>query len=81
MIDLATTTKQYLRIDEFVQLFGVSRRTVYNWRRAGRLAFIYVGQGCRIPVEEARRLMARQLDLTPQTHKLRQPGQPGVPPA
>lgn len=58
MIDLATTTRINIRIDEFAALFGVSRRTVYNWRKAGHLDFVYIGGACRIPIQEVRALAA-----------------------
>ena len=58
MIDLSTTDRQYLRIDEFVALSGRSRRTVYYWIATKRLrAERSPARGLVIPITEARRVM------------------------
>lgn len=80
MIDIHTTTRLNIRIDEFTELFNVSRRTVYNWRRAGKLSFIYVGQECRIPIAEVRALADGTKSIQTKHHKLGQPGQSQAPP-
>lgn len=61
MIDLATTIRQTLRVDECVEIFGVSRRTIYNWIDRGWLLVDEPdGQGCRVLVASARELAARR---------------------
>lgn len=45
MIDLDTTTKKFLRVDEMMELFGVSRRTVYYWATAGKIPHVNIGGG------------------------------------
>lgn len=37
MIDLSTTNRRALRVDEVVELLGRPRRTIYNWVNKGRL--------------------------------------------
>ncbi len=37
MIDLRTTQRKSLRVDEVVVLLGRPRRTIYNWINKGRL--------------------------------------------
>ena len=59
MIDLATTTKRTLRVDECMEVFGVSRRMIYYWIEQGRLSLIDSSlRGFRINVESARALAA-----------------------
>ena len=43
--------KAYLRVDEVAKYFDVSRATIYNWLKSGRLIGIRLGkyQGIRIP--------------------------------
>lgn len=72
MINLTTTTRVNIRIDEFIAIFHVSRKTVYNWRRLGKLSFIYVGHECRIPIEEARALASGTKQIPTNHRKLSQ---------
>lgn len=59
MIDLATTTRRSLRVDECQELFGVSRRTIYHWIRNGRLTIDDVPSegGWRICIDSVRHQM------------------------
>lgn len=57
MIDLDTTTRRYLRVDEVQVLFDVSRRTVYNWISTGKLRATKIDQTTRVEVEDLRRRM------------------------
>ena len=57
MVDLATTTKNFLRIDEVCELFDVSRRCVYYWIENGKLPSVHIGGSQRIPVEALRKLI------------------------
>lgn len=41
------------------QLFGVSRRTISDWVRSGKLASINPGGVARIPAREVERLLAQ----------------------
>ena len=45
--------KAYLRVDEVARYFDVSKVTVYNWLKMGRLIGLRLGkyQGIRIPRE------------------------------
>jgi excisionase family DNA binding protein len=36
-------------VDETAQHFQVTRAAVYNWMKAGKLRFVYVGSSRRIP--------------------------------
>lgn len=81
MIDLATTQRLHLRIDEFAELFGVSRRTVYNWRKGGGLPFVYIGQECRISVQVAKDLAAGRTQIPTRSRKIGQPVQGQAPPS
>lgn len=76
MIDLKTTTRVNLRLDEFCQLFGVSKRTLYNWRSAGKLTFLYIGHECRIPIDEARAIASGEKKIVTKHRILRQVEQP-----
>ena len=58
-IDLSTTTRQYLLIDECAELFVVSRRTIYNWLNAGVLTSIKIRGSRRITVESARQVASK----------------------
>lgn len=77
MIDLSTTDRQYLRIDEFVRLSGSSRRTVYYWIATKKLrAEKPLHRGLVIPVTEARRVIRyfrEPLYTRPPAHSV-QPG-------
>ncbi len=55
MIDLETTERRYLRIDEVMELFGVSRRTIYNWVRRDEIKYKVIDKSTRIEVEDLRR--------------------------
>lgn len=58
MVDLATTQKQYLNVDEVMEIFGVCRRTVYYWFEKGRVIGVSIGGGgIRISVADLRRLV------------------------
>lgn len=61
MIDLATTEKRTLRIDETAEALGVSRRTVYNWIDRGLLLVVPMnGEGWRIDTDSVRAQAARR---------------------
>ena len=45
MIDLDTTTKKYLRVDEMMEIFDVSRRTIYYWATTKKVPYINLGGG------------------------------------
>ncbi len=65
MIDLATTRRQTLTIDELMTVLDVSRRTVYRWIARGYIRSTRVRRPTavvariRIPIDEARRLYTR----------------------
>jgi excisionase family DNA binding protein len=63
MIDLLTTDRNYLRLDEIMALFEVSRRTVYYWVSRRRIPYVHVGRTLRFPVADLRRLTVRQQRL------------------
>lgn len=54
MIDLATTTKQFVNAVEVMELFGVSRRTVYYWVEHGHVEGVVIGGTIRISVASLR---------------------------
>jgi predicted DNA-binding transcriptional regulator AlpA len=55
MIDLATTTKTYLRADEVMAIFGVrSRRTLYNWIHLHHFPAVQIGTSTWFPVDALR---------------------------
>lgn len=56
MIDLATTTRTSLRVDEVMELFDVSRRTVYNWISDKKIPTIIMDGTTRIDVQGLRKL-------------------------
>lgn len=57
MIDLATTSRQYLLPEELAEIFRVSKRTVYHWIEDERVYVVRVAHSVRIPIAEARRLL------------------------
>jgi len=57
MIDLTTTSRQYLLPEELAEIFLVSKRTVYHWIEDGRVYVVRVAHSVRIPIAEARRLL------------------------
>lgn len=57
MIDLATTDRASLRVDEVMELFDVSRRTVYNWISDKKIPTIIKNGTTQIDVEGLRRLI------------------------
>ena len=59
MIDLETTTKKYLRVDEVTALLDVSRRCVYYWIESGKMPSVHIAGSYRIPVSALRRLMPK----------------------
>lgn len=73
MIDLDTTTKKYLRVDEMMELFDVSRRTVYYWATAGKIPHINLGGGgIRFSVTIVRALVKIRADYDVTTPRTRQ---------
>lgn len=63
MIDLAATTKTSLRVDECVEIFGVSRRTIYYWIERGLLIPVDTpDRGWRVDTDSVR---VRLAFLTP----------------
>ena len=54
-IDLTTTTRKYISVEEFAQAVSVKARTVYYWIDKGALPAIRMGKVIRIKVEEARK--------------------------
>lgn len=56
MIDLTTTTRQYLTIEEFAASIGRARRTVYYWIASSKVLAVYTPFGQRIAIHEARRI-------------------------
>lgn len=51
-------TRQAWRMDDFCMNFGLSRSTVYNLMKEGRLKTVKVGGRRLIPVDAARELLA-----------------------
>ena len=64
MIDLATTQRKSLRVDEVVELLGRPRRTIYNWVNSGRLQIVDDNEHdyIRIDIASVRALL---IELTP----------------
>lgn len=48
MVDLFTTDKQFLNVDEVMELFPVSRNTVYDWVSRRRVESLKIGGTIRI---------------------------------
>lgn len=62
MIDLQTTTRQFLTPEEVAEIFMVTRRSVYYWIRKGKLPFVQPnGWGTRIPTEAVRVLVSQRV--------------------
>jgi hypothetical protein len=57
MIDLATTARRYLHVDEFVLICHVPRRTVYRWIKRTQLPAVRVHGSLHIPIDAARRFV------------------------
>jgi excisionase family DNA binding protein len=55
MIDLFNTDKRWLNVEEVMELFDVSRRTVYYWIADRRVESLTVGGTIRISVNDLRR--------------------------
>jgi excisionase family DNA binding protein len=56
MVDIYTTQRKNLRVDEVMEIFNVSRRTVYYWIEKRRIAAVNIGGGrFAIPVADLRR--------------------------
>lgn len=58
MIDLDTTTRKHLRIDELVEILRVSRRTIYYWIEGGKIPSVRIGGTIFVPVSDLRKLFA-----------------------
>lgn len=56
MIDLATTSKTHVTIEECAEILRKSRRTIYYWIANGKIDASHTPLGQRIPVAELRRL-------------------------
>ena len=63
MIDLDTTTKKFLRVDEVCALLEVSRRTCYYWIESGKIPSVHIGGSYRIPVAAFRKMIAAEAPL------------------
>lgn len=56
MIDLRTTTRVHLTVEEFAEIVGKSRRAVYYWIAKGQLHTVVIPVGRRVTIDEARRV-------------------------
>jgi excisionase family DNA binding protein len=65
VINLATTPRQTLRIQEVMELFEVSRRTIYYWIEHQKIPTVIVEGKIRIEVDELRRRLL-MIDPPPQ---------------
>jgi excisionase family DNA binding protein len=69
MIDLSTTSRQYLLPEELAEIFLVSRRTVYHWIEDERIRVVQVAHSIRIPIDEARKLLqVKPRTMAPSQH-------------
>lgn len=69
MIDLATTSRQYLLPEELAEIFLVSKRTVYHWIEDERVRVVKVAHSVRIPIDEARKLLqVKPRTMAPSQH-------------
>jgi excisionase family DNA binding protein len=56
MVNLTTTTRTHLTVEETADLLTRSRRTVYYWIQSGKIDSLHTPYGQRIPIAEVRRL-------------------------
>lgn len=63
MVDPKTTTRPHVRVEEFAECYGVSRRTVYNWIKWNWLPAERTNGSLRIPTDVIRRLERGDLKL------------------
>lgn len=70
MVDLATTQKAYLRIDEIQEIFGRSRRTIYYWIERGKLPVETCPVGVRVPTRAVKRLAVVIYGCLPSTQSV-----------
>jgi len=56
MIDLATTQRETLTVDEVAEILQRSRRAIYYWLRDGKLPVVYTPFGQRVPTQAVRQL-------------------------
>lgn len=59
MVDLQTTTKQYLRVHEVVEILDANTRTVYRWCESGALDAVRIGGSWRVSVAGLRLKLGR----------------------
>jgi excisionase family DNA binding protein len=78
MIDLFTTDRQFLRVDEVADLLSVSRRTVCYWVTKGQIASVCIGGSYRVSVADLR---AKFKHATAEPRKRSQHAQPATAPA
>ena len=50
--------KQLYRIQDVMEMFGVSRGTIYNWRNTGAIKFVKIGNTVRIPAKSLKKYLA-----------------------
>ena len=50
--------RQAYRPEEAAEALGVSKTTIWRWRKAGRLRFVRVGRIALVPAAEIDRLLA-----------------------
>ncbi len=55
MIDLRTTTKQWLNVVEVMELLDVPRSTIYYWVAQRKVESLVIGSTVRISVSDLRR--------------------------
>ncbi len=55
MIDLETTSRQFLRVEEVMELLTVSKRTVYYWVEHHAIEHMKIRGTVRISVKDLRR--------------------------
>ena len=50
--------KRFYTIEDVMGMFEVSRGTVYNWRNAGDIKFVKIGNTVRIPAKSLKKYLA-----------------------
>jgi excisionase family DNA binding protein len=77
--------RTFLSTQDLASLLGVTRQTIRNWIKSGRIRAYHIGQNLKIPVPEAQRILryyalpipdwlrGRQAPAAPSSDKMEQP--------
>lgn len=51
MVETEEQSKKVYTVDDIMEILSITRRTVHNWIKTGRMKAVRIGRQLRIPIE------------------------------